>query len=66
MNKVNLRLGTAFLLLRFFEVLCAALTLAVHNDPEVEVKNYADASLTSKSIFVPPNSLRQANLRHGR
>lgn len=46
--------------LSFFQVLCAALTLAARNDPVVEVKKYADASLTSKSIFVPPNSLRQA------
>ncbi|KAI9548042.1 Nectin-1 [Dissostichus eleginoides] len=42
------------------DVNITVLALAELNDPVVELKKYADASLTSKSIFVPPYSLRQA------
>ncbi|KAG7217638.1 hypothetical protein INR49_021326, partial [Caranx melampygus] len=47
------------------DVNITALTLAVYNDRVVEVKKDADASLTSKSIFVPPNSLGQDMQRRG-
>ncbi|KAA8594094.1 hypothetical protein FQN60_004928 [Etheostoma spectabile] len=41
-----------------------ASTLAVCNDPAVEVKQYADASLTSESISVPQTEV--ADTVHGR